>query len=181
MNIEYIGRGFTITDQIRDFAARKLQKLEKFLQEPVDARLTLETEKHRQIAELHVTHRFGVLQASEETDSMVDAVNLVVDKAEKQARRNHKKFTNQRRRAAQRETQQWPVDVVERDSVGNGREPRIIRSSALAIKPMSLEEAALQLESGRNDFVVFRDAETDRVSVLYRRRDENYGLIAPEF
>ncbi len=57
---------------------------------------------------------------------------------------------------------------------------RVIKSSLLQIKPMTIEEAALQLEGSKNDFVVFRDAVNDRVSVLYKRRDDNYGLIAPE-
>jgi putative sigma-54 modulation protein len=57
----------------------------------------------------------------------------------------------------------------------------VIRSSRLQIKPMSIEEAALELDGGKNDFVVFRDAASDRVSVLYKRKDNNYGLIAPDF
>ncbi|MGB6995373.1 MAG: sigma 54 modulation/S30EA ribosomal C-terminal domain-containing protein, partial [Thermoanaerobaculia bacterium] len=65
-------------------------------------------------------------------------------------------------------------------SVGEGRSPRIVKSSVLSIKPMSIDEAALQLEDSKNDFVVFRDAASDQVSVLYKRRDQNYGLISPE-
>ena len=72
------------------------------------------------------------------------------------------------------------MDVVERDSVGGGREPRIVKSSHIEIKPMALEEAALQLEDSKNDFLVFRDATSERVSVLYKRKDANYGLIVPE-
>jgi putative sigma-54 modulation protein len=70
--------------------------------------------------------------------------------------------------------------VVERDSLGEGREPRIVKRSQIEIKPMALEEAALQLESSKNDFLVFRDAANDQVSVLYKRKDANYGLIVPE-
>jgi putative sigma-54 modulation protein len=88
-----------------------------------------------------------------------------------------------RRRRANRfaaEDRHWPFDVLERESVGKGAAPRIVKSSRLEIKPMSLDDAALQLETSRNGFVVFLDAESEKVSVLYKRRDDNYGLIVPE-
>jgi putative sigma-54 modulation protein len=70
--------------------------------------------------------------------------------------------------------------VLEGGSVGGGATPRVIRESRLEIKPMTLDEAALQLETSKNEFVVFVDADSERVHVLYRRRDDHYGLIAPE-
>jgi putative sigma-54 modulation protein len=72
------------------------------------------------------------------------------------------------------------VDVLAGDTVQAGGRPRIVRSSYLDLKPMTLDEAALALAGSRNGFVVFVDADSDRVNVLYKRRDENYGLIAPE-
>jgi len=183
MNIEYIGRNYEIDDRVRAYAETKLRKLAKFLQEPVEIRITLETEKHRQIAEIHVHHRLGVLQATEETGDMYDALNLAVDKVEKQARRSTRKMIDRRRRADRTNGRQqhWPLAVVERASVGAGGPPRVIRNTRLQIKPMSIEEAALQLDGAKNDFVVFRDATSDRISVLYKRKDDNYGLIAPDF
>ena len=111
---------------------------------------------------------------------MYDAINLAVDKTEKQARRSRKKFRDKRRKADRSNGNQWPVEVLERSSIGGGGSPRIIKSSVISIKPMSIDEAALQLEDSENDFVVFRDAGSDQVSVLYKRRDQNYGLISPE-
>jgi len=180
MNIEYIGRNYTLNEGLRATTEEKLQKLARFLEEPIEVRLTLEQEKHRRIADLHITHRLGVLQAGEETDDMLDSLNSVLDKAEKQARRSRKRLTDKRRRGGRGQQNQWPMEVLERESIGAKEGPRIIKSSRLRIKPMSLEEAALQLEQGKNDFVVFRDSTTEQVSVLYRRRDDNYGLIAPE-
>jgi putative sigma-54 modulation protein len=181
MNIEYVGRHVELNDRIRDFAEEKLAKVMKFLDEPVEIHLALEREKHRHLADLHVSHRFGVLKAREEHDDLFDALNLAVDKMEKQARRERKKFLDKRRRAGRPEpVSEWPVDVVERSSLGAGGSPRIVKSSALSIKPMTLDEAALQLEVSSNDFIVFRDAANQRVSVLYKRRDANYGLISPE-
>ena len=170
MNIDYVARNYPLDDQIRTYTSDKLQKVAKFLEDPVEIRVTLEHEKHRYIADLHVAHRFGVIKANEENDDMYDAINLAVDKTEKQARRSRKKFRDN----------QWPVEVLERASVGAGGSPRIVKKSVLSIKPMSIDEAALQLEDSKNDFVVFRDAASDEVSVLYKRRDQNYGLISPE-
>ena len=73
------------------------------------------------------------------------------------------------------------MEVVEAASVGAGTQPRIIQSTTLSIKPMTLDEAALELDRSGYDFFVFRDSATERINVIYRRKDENYGLIAPEF
>ncbi len=183
MNVEFVARGYVLDDKIREYAEDKLGKLSKFLEAPVDVRLTLEQEKHRQIADLHIAHRFGVMQAREETVDMFGSVLQAVEKLEKQARRAKRKHQSKIRRADPPpwNGHEWPLSIVERASLDAGDQPRIIRSTHLQIKPMTIDEAALQLEGSKNDFFVFRDAVTDRVSVLYKRRDENYGLISPEF
>jgi len=180
MNIDFVAHSVQLDDHIRDYAQTKLSKLTKFLDEPIEIRVSLAQERHRCLAELRVAHRFGLIQAAEETDDVLDAINLAVDKAGKQARRSRKKFKDKRRKADRNNGSHWPVDVVERASLSGGETPRIIKSSVLSIKPMSLDEAALHLEGSRSDFVVFRDANTDQVSVLYKRKDSNYGLISPE-
>jgi putative sigma-54 modulation protein len=99
MHFEVIGRNFQVDDAVRRHVEQKLQKLSRFLDEPVEARLTLVEEKHRHIAELHLSHRAGILQATEETSGeMSDAVNLLLDKIEEQARRSHEKLVDRRRR-----------------------------------------------------------------------------------
>ena len=179
MQIDYVSRNFELDDRLRDYAASRFGKLTRFLDEPVEVRVTLEQEKYRQIAEVHVNHRHGLLQATGETEEMRSTINLVLDKLEKQARRSRKKFKDKRRRADRFNGQHdWPLEILERGSLSEAR-PRIIESSTLNIKPMALDEAALQLESAATDFVLFRDTRTDRVCVLYKRPDENYGLISP--
>jgi putative sigma-54 modulation protein len=183
MNIEYVGRNYSVDDNVRGYVEGKLgKKLTKFIDDPVEIRVTLETEKHRNIADVHITHKYGVLQATEETGDMYDAINMAVDKVEKQARRSKKKAIDRRRRADRETTngQRWPLEVLARESFGTGGERRIIKTTHLPIKPMTIDEAALQLENAKNEFIVFRNSTTDRVNVLYKRRDENYGLIAPE-
>lgn len=180
MNIEYVSRNFELDDDLRQYATSKLEKLARFLDEPVELRVTLAQEKYRQIADLRVAHRHGLLQAAGETEEMRDSINLVTDKMEKQARRSRKKFMDKRRRADRSNGHpQWPLEIFERGSLADAR-PRIIKSSTVSIKPMALDEAALELEGTEHNFVVFRDVRTERVCVLYVRPDKNYGLISPE-
>lgn len=179
MNVDYVARNCELDDRIRDFTEKKLRKVTKFLQEPTEIRVALEIEKHRHIAELHLAHRFGVVQATEETGNLYDSINLAVDKAEKQLRRSNKKF-HARRRRGERETASWAMSVVDPASLGAADGPRVIRDARLEIESMSLAEAGQRLADATNDFVVFRDDRSGAVRVLYKRRDEHYGLIAPE-
>ena len=182
MQIDFTGRHFELDDAIKELASKRLEKLDKFVEDPVSVQLVLVTEKNRHIAELHVSHRFGSLKATETAEEMRDAIYAAADKAEKQARRARKKFIDKRRRS-QRDAspQHWPMEVLEADSVSSGEEPRVIKTTSLPIKPMSIEAAAAELDHSKNDFFVFMDSGNDRVSVIYRRKDNHLGLIAPEF
>jgi putative sigma-54 modulation protein len=181
MTIEILGRNVQVDDRVRRKAEKKLQKLSKFLEEPLDIRVTLSAGKHTHTAELHASHRLGVLKATEETEgNFLEAIDRLLDVAEEQARRTHKKVVDKRRRADRTDRgNRWPVSVLEQGSVGVGVVPRVIEIDHLDIKPMTIEEAALELD-GERLFVVFRDAASDRLSVLYKRKDQHYGLIAPE-
>lgn len=177
MKLEFVGRGVRIDKMTRQFTEEKLQKAMRFLEEPVEVRATLEVEKHRNRAHLHVLHRHGAIEAMEEMADMHDAINLAADKVEKQARRTRKRFFDRRRRGAR--TNGQPTVVAETSNARLAR-PRIIRARLPQIKPMTIDEAALQLEGSEQGFVVFRDSGSDRVSVLFRRKDKHYGLVTAE-
>ena len=179
MNIEFTARQYHLNEELKEYAEKKLSKLEKFVEDPVEVQLIFETEKLREIAEIHVSHRFGHLQASEATDDMRDSVHAVIETATKQARRSRKKFMDKRRRAS-RENNGWPMDVLEADTLAH-ETPKVIKTTHLPIEEMSVERAAEELDKSKNDFFVFLDSATDKVSVLFRRKDNNFGLISPEF
>ncbi|MCG8458213.1 MAG: ribosome-associated translation inhibitor RaiA [Holophagales bacterium] len=181
MKVELTGRHIQLHEDIKSYSEKKLAKLEKLLEEPIDVHLILEVEKLRSIAEIHATHRLGVIQAKQEASDLETAVHDVIDTAIKQARRGRKKLLDKRRRSAPPKTEHWPVDVLERTSLKGEEGPRVIKRNTLPIKPMTVDEASLALEDSKNDFYVFLDAGTEKVSVIYRRKDDNYGLIAPEF
>lgn len=185
MRIEYVGRGYHPGEDLKAFTEERLDKALKLLEPPVEAKVTFVLERHRHRAELHVLHRHGTVQAVHETGDMREAVTMAAEKAEGQAKRARKRFVDRRRRAARsaEDETHWPLDVVARESLeaANSGTPRIIKSSLLRIKPMSIEDAAIQLESSEHGFVVFRDSSSERISVLFRRKDNHFGLIAPEF
>jgi putative sigma-54 modulation protein len=99
MNIEYTSRHLELHPALRAYADKKLRRLAKFLEEEVTVHLVLEADGHRQRAELKVSHRHGQLHAQEEAADLRDAVRTVVEKVEKQARRDRKRFQQNRRRA----------------------------------------------------------------------------------
>jgi ribosomal subunit interface protein len=101
VQIDFVGRGIDLNDEIRAYAEDKLAGTVRFLEEPVEIRVVLEATGHRRIAEVHLHHRFGVMQAVEETDDLRTSIHDAAAKVEKQARRARKKFIDQRHRAGQ--------------------------------------------------------------------------------
>jgi len=185
MRIDFSARHIGLDEAIRDWIEERLSRAARFLREPVEVRVAIEGtagEKHLVAVEIHVGHRHGDLHARAEHVDLREAIAEAAGAVEVQAKRTRERAVDRRRRAgrAAAASRQWPVDVLARESLRAGVAPRIIRSSSLAIEPMTLDEAAVHLESSRNEFVVFLDSERDRVSVLYKRRDDDYGLIAPD-
>jgi putative sigma-54 modulation protein len=186
MKIEFVGRNVVVDDAMRELAQERLAPILRFLREPIDVHVELEAgagAKRRCAADVHVRHHLGLLTARAEGVEIRDALIEATAGIEAQARRVRKRTVDRRRRAGHAEAarRHWPVDVLSRESLRGGERPRILRSSKLEIEPLTLEEAAVKLEGSRNEFVVFVDRDNDRVSVLYKRRDEDYGLIAPEW
>ena len=182
MNIEFVGRHLQVAEKTRNLAAEKLERLKKFLPEPIDAHIVLEAGRFRHSVEIKVRCASGEFMAGEEAVELHDALLLATEKVEEQAKRARKRQVDHPRRQDRSEAsaQQWPVEVLTRESVRQGESPIVVKSSHLEIHSMTITEAALKLESSRSEFVVFRDLENEKVSVIYRRHDDDYGLIVPE-
>ncbi len=180
MKIEIVGRNLHVEDSLRSLIERKAQKLERLLGAEAEVRVTVGQEKHQRFAELHASHHSGTVQVREETEgTLEEAVQRLVDKGAEQVRRARDRKVKKTRRSPRSEGR-WPVEVLAAGAGGDGEPRRVIETTELAIKPMSVEEAVLALEDSPHGFVVFHDSGRDRLSVLYRRKDKNYGLIAPE-
>ncbi len=185
MSTEITGRNFEVTPKIRDLVGKKLSKVEERLfDDVIETRVVLQVEKYRNICEIIIVGKDHDVKAVQESDeSMPDAINAAVDHVKRQAQKNRKKIRDHRSGRA-RTVDAWAVQVLEPSLLrvkGDNNRPRIIKTSNLPIRPMSIEHAALLLDDSKNEFIVFRDVDTDKVSVIYKRRDSNLGLIAPEF
>jgi putative sigma-54 modulation protein len=185
-----IGRNFEVTPEIRDLIDKKLSKVsERLFDDVIDVRVVLQVEKYRNICEILVIGKEHDVKTVQESDeSMQDAINAAIDHLKRQAQKNRKKIRDHHRKdgssAKAAQPEEWAVQVLEPGRLreeGDHNRPRIIKTNSLPIRPMSIEEAALRLEDSKNEFIVFRDLDTDRVSVIYKRKDDNLGLIAPEF
>jgi putative sigma-54 modulation protein len=176
MQLQVKGRGLEVSEQIRAYAQQKLGKLERQLPDP-RIELELAVERNPSIHENHVAEatvwtKGPVIRARESSSDMKASIDQLVDKLERQVKR-YKEKRRRRPRGNGPAVEAVPVVSIEEETV-------IVKTKQFAVKPMSPEEAVLQLELIGHDFFVFRNAETDEVNVIYRRRDGNHGLIEPE-
>jgi len=188
MATEISGRNYEIPATVRDLVEKKLAKIQdRLFADVIDVRVVLQVEKYRNICEVIIVGKEHDVKTVQESDeSMQDAVNQAVDHLKRQAQKNRKKIRDHHRAAGngRKQVDSWAVQVLEPGQLretGDHNRPRIIKTNNLAIRPMSIEEAALRLDDSKNEFIVFRDIDSDKVSVIYKRRDNNLGLIAPEF
>lgn len=174
MKIEFTGRQTEVPAEVRRLAERKLQKLAKLLPAITRAHVILTSDKHRQVAEIGLHSRQLDLSAVEVSTNPRLSVSRAVDKLLRQAQRQRARRRERKGAASPR----LAVPAVEPG--GDERGARVIRSRPSPVKPMTLDEAALEMEARRDGVVVYRDSATERVRVLFRRRDGNLGLIEPE-
>jgi len=175
MRLDITGRHVTITGPLRQLIDRRLARLERVLNDAaVSAIITLTKEKYRLRTELAVhTRGDHVLRGNGEGTAWAISIRQATEKVEQQAQRLKGKWDGRRRRGAgTRAVRPAPAEAPP--------ERRIVRATRYAVKPLSLEDAALRLEGGTETFVVFRNADTDALSVLYRRKDGHLGLIEPD-
>lgn len=176
MRIEYTGRHAEVPKEARALAERKLGKLAKLLPGITDVHVVLASDKHRQIAEVSLHSPHLTLTAARESGDLGTSLATVIDTLARQAQRHVGKL-RARKRSKERDAAPWPGSAA---ATARDRVPRIIRSRRFLAKPMTVEEAAIDVSSSDSGFLVFRDAATERVSVLYMRKDGNLGLIEPE-
>jgi putative sigma-54 modulation protein len=174
MKIEFTGRQTGIPEELRRLAERKLQKLGKLLPAVTRAHVILAVDKHRQVAEVSVHSRHMDLAAVEVSANPRLSVAGAIEKLLRQAQRQQAKRRERKGAATPRRT---PLPAAERDTAA--AVPRVVRSRRAAVKPMTVDEAALEMEGRADGVLVFRDAATERVNVLFRRTDGNLGLIEP--
>ena len=163
------------SEHLKSYVADKLDRFDRFLNNPAEANVVLSVEKFRHIAEINIVGDRMNLSGREEINDMYSAIDLVLDKLEKQIKKNKQKI-RERRMGAWDKTES--VDELATAPIDDETEPRVM-IKPIEYKPMDLDEAVMQMDLVKDNFLVFTNSRTDKVNVLYRRRDGNYGLIEP--
>jgi putative sigma-54 modulation protein len=176
MKIRTIGKNIELTEALRSSVEKKVSKLEKYFAENVNATATLSVERNLKKIEVLIPFNNVMLRAEEKNDDMYAAIDLVIDKIEGQIR---KQKTKLQKRNYENSFKIPSVASYEDDS--SSEEPQIVKTKRFAMKPMSEEEAVLQMELLDHDFFVYKNSHTNQVNVLYKRKDGNYGLIEQQF
>ncbi len=177
MQLHVKGKNLEVGDGIRRYGEQKLAKLERILDDGAQVELELAEERNPSIAANHVAEatvrtRRHVVRARESSPDMKASIDQLVDKLERQLKRAREK-TRQRRQP------RTDARLPEAEPAVEADEPLVVRTKQFPLKPMSPEEAMLQLELVGHDFFVFRSADSGEVNVIYRRHAGNYGLIEP--
>lgn len=183
MRLELTGRHVTISPGLRSLVNQKLARVLRLVDDSgISAAVIVTKEKFQKVvdASLHLRdERF--LHAIARADSWEIAVNQAAEKLEQQARKRKGKWQTRKRRAAAAQARRPPsADELAAASAPKARTRRVVRANRYAVKPMSVEDASLELDDQDMEFLVFRDDTTDAVSVLYRRKDGRLGLIVPD-
>ena len=183
MQLQVKGKGLSVTDALFDHAEQKLEKLVKIFPPWDDAtsvELELSVERNpkierAQIAEVTVRTKGPVLRVRESADDMYAAIDLAAHKLERQARKYRDRRKEHHGQPPLEALPELPVEDVADD-----RMPKLVKSKSFQMRQMGPEDAALAMDMLNHDFYVFRNDDDGQVNVVYRRRDGDYGLIAPE-
>jgi putative sigma-54 modulation protein len=180
MRLQVKGRNLEVSEQIREYAEEKMGKLDRLVSDPTRVELELLVETNPSIADNNVAEatvwtKGPVLRAREATGDMKASIDQLVDKLERQVKR----YREKRRVAPRRHARDGGIPAEAAPVELEESETAIVKTKQFSVTPMSAEEAVLQLELVGHDFFVFRNAETEIINVVYRRRDGDYGLIEP--
>jgi putative sigma-54 modulation protein len=178
MNVHITARHTDLTSEAEAYCQRRLAALAKVFTGVSDVDVIVAHARNRFTAEIHVRAKGAGIVVAEESHDLMNSLNLAFDDLDRKIKKEREKFRDKKRRSgrARKEIGLPAAAAVEQAAP----ERRIIRSPAAAAKPMTLEEAALELDLKKRDVLVFRQQGTEKWTVLFRRKDGNYGLVEPE-
>jgi putative sigma-54 modulation protein len=174
MQVNVMGRHIEVTDALRQYATDKFSRLEKYLPKEVQVVITLSVvKKVHHFAEASIKSNGVLIQASEETEEMYSAIDLLIEKIERRVRRYKEKLVDHKHQTGRSEA------TAASTPHPDDRIPQIIKTKRFDLKPMLPEEAVMQMELLDKDFFIFSNAGSGQVNVIYKRKDGNIGLIEP--
>ena len=175
MRFTISGKNIEVTEGLRTAIQDKIGKLERYFAPETEIHVTLSVEKDRQKIEVTIPMKGNIVRAEQVSSDMYVSIDLVEEIIERQLRKYKNKIVDQKQSAMS-----LSQAFVEEEISGDD-DIQITRTKKFAMKPMDPEEACVQMELLGHNFFVFRNAETDEVNVVYKRKGNTYGLIEPEF
>lgn len=175
MNISIRGDKLEITDAMQKYAKEKLLKLDKYFENPnqIDASVLVKVKKITNKVEVTIPLKKFILRAEEEHEDFYAAIDIIVDKLERQIRKNKTRLKNKRTKDV-RDFNYEVMEDIEEDS------NKIVKRKKIEVKPMDEEEAILQMELLGHEFYLYKDASSEKPVLIYKRKDGNYGIIETE-
>jgi putative sigma-54 modulation protein len=182
MKITISGKNMDISQALRNQVNKKVGKLERYFKPGTEAQVTLSVEKNRRIVEVTIPFNGILIRAEESTENMYASIDLVLDKLERQIHKYRTKLErNFRTGAFANEKLEFSIAPQPALDISDDDELKIVRTKRFPVKPMSIEEALMQMDLLGHSFFVFSNSETDEVNVVYKRHDGKYGLIEPDY
>ena len=175
MRITITGRNIDLTNGLKNQVTKKLTNLEKYFHPDTEARVVLSTARDLQKIEVTIPTKAGFIRAEEATDDFYASIDLAEESIERQIKKFKTRLIDRKQSA-----QAFSDLFVQEDDSTDEEEIKIVRSKKFPVKPMYPEDACLEMELLNHSFFVFQNAETDLMSVVYKRKDGSYGLIEPE-
>lgn len=175
MKYIFKGKQVDVTQAMQDVAKKKIGKFEKFFRPDAEAVITFKVEKDRNIFETAIYAGGTIIRAEECSNDMYSAMDMVVEKLERQIRKYKTKLGRRIRQEAM-----VPQNFDIHEEIDEENNLKVVKTKRFPLKPMTLEEAILQMNLLSHNFYVFTNAETESVNVVYKRNDGSYGLIEPE-
>ncbi len=179
MNISFTFKNFEPSDHLKGYAQKRFEKVAKFVSDSeADLQVNLLVDKFRHKADVILNADSIHISAYEDSEDMYSTIDMVLDKLEAQLRKMREKMKNRSRKARGSKVQ---MNFLSYEDLAGESGPTIVGTDSYEPKPMSVDEAALQLNSLENDFLVFLNSETEGVNVIYKRKNGDYGLIDPGY
>ena len=182
MDIRFQGVNLTVTEGMKEHLREKLVKFERYAKKLVDSHVVLKKEKYRFIAEITLLGKnMRTYGEGNSKENVFTAMDQAYVKVEKQLKKFREKVKDHHRNSVSESFKTAVANKKAADSVLDDEKPRIVKTRSFAAKPMSIEEASLQLGVSAKPFLVFKNSSTQKVNVIFKREDGDHGIIEPEY
>ena len=181
MHVSVTFRQMEATPALKDFATDKVQKIVKFINKPTDAHVVLSLEKYMHKADISISTNGVQIRGAEKSEDMYASIDRAIEKIERQLKRYREKLKRHQPRASDAPFR-VRFNVIEglagdEETPSDATPPRVVKTNEYLTSPMTLDEAVMQMDLLDSDLLVFQNVITNQINVIYRRKDETYGLI----